>query len=337
MRRDFQVAFILALATIPCGTWIAVAPEYLHLTGTALATTFWGSFFLTAILIILALGLALRAESKTPPTGHRQRMIAIIGMAICGFGFLGFALLLFVERPIGESSAVSKQAGTGSTESVPPFLKETGRFVIQPGEVKKFAVNNANHAYKEIPSEPSIAKSNNKQPPNVLSVFMHDVKVLNENSMAVTLAIDLNIGSKLFFAPIYNFQSNSKYLYVFVPRSSRTFEVVQTISNGYQNIFSIVEAQLGADFQMQGQAGKSKTWELPFSGRVNIYTDDQLDTEQLGRVSTLFKENGASASFFSTDYALGAWQNMRLGLAAPIDLYELRGDPPEIVPVTAAN
>ena len=50
MRRDFQIAIILAMATVPCGAWLAVSPEYLHLKGAALATTFWGGFIITAAL-----------------------------------------------------------------------------------------------------------------------------------------------------------------------------------------------------------------------------------------------------------------------------------------------
>src|SRR5271154_4266970 len=102
MRRDFQIAILLALATIPCGAWIAVAPEYLHIKGTALALTYWGGMVLTAVLIIAALLLAFRAESKTQPKGHGSRMVAIVGMAICGFGFLAFATVFFIQRPAEE-------------------------------------------------------------------------------------------------------------------------------------------------------------------------------------------------------------------------------------------
>jgi hypothetical protein len=101
MRREYQIAIVLAVATVPCGAGLAVAPEYLHLKGAALAATFWGGFALTLALIVLAFILALRAEAQTPPKGHRRRMLAIIGMAVCGFGFLAFAILFFVERPAG--------------------------------------------------------------------------------------------------------------------------------------------------------------------------------------------------------------------------------------------
>jgi hypothetical protein len=99
MRRDFQLAIILAIAAIPAGTALMAAPEYLHLTGNALAATFWGGAILTALLIVLALAIALRGEAQAPQRGHPQRMAAILGMAFCGAGFVAFAILFFVQRP----------------------------------------------------------------------------------------------------------------------------------------------------------------------------------------------------------------------------------------------
>jgi hypothetical protein len=99
MRRDFQIAIISLLATIPIGAWMAVAPEYLHLKGTALAGTYWRGMSAAAILIILAALVALRAEAQRSPKGHKERMIGIIGMGACGFGFFAFLTLFLVHRP----------------------------------------------------------------------------------------------------------------------------------------------------------------------------------------------------------------------------------------------
>jgi hypothetical protein len=51
MRRDFQIAIVLAVAAIPAGTALMAAPEYLHLAGQSLAATFWGGVILTVLLI----------------------------------------------------------------------------------------------------------------------------------------------------------------------------------------------------------------------------------------------------------------------------------------------
>ena len=105
MRRDFQIAIILAIAAIPAGIALMAAPEYLHLTGTSLALTFWGGIVLTVLFIVAAVILALRGEAQTPLKGRSNRMIAIVGMAACGLGFVGFAIWFFSQRPGYESVA----------------------------------------------------------------------------------------------------------------------------------------------------------------------------------------------------------------------------------------
>ena len=99
MRRDFLIAIVLAVAALPAGTALMAAPEYLHLTGVALALTFWGGIGLTFVLIIAAIAIALRGESQSPAKGHIQRMTAILGMALFGIGFVACAIWFFVQRP----------------------------------------------------------------------------------------------------------------------------------------------------------------------------------------------------------------------------------------------
>src|SRR5262249_13073770 len=68
MRRDYVIAIILAVASLPAGATLMVAPEYLHLTGVAVPLTFLGGIGLTAALLSLAAWVALRAgtEDKHP-------------------------------------------------------------------------------------------------------------------------------------------------------------------------------------------------------------------------------------------------------------------------------
>lgn len=140
MRRDYQLAIILALAAIPCGAWITVAPEYLHLTGVPLAATYWVSMGLTAILLTLAVAIALRADARMPPKGHGIRMLAIIGMGICGFGFLAFATLFFIQRP---SKTQSEQA------QAPAMPDVTLRFVY-PDHPALMLINESELVAKQI-------------------------------------------------------------------------------------------------------------------------------------------------------------------------------------------
>jgi hypothetical protein len=65
MRRDYLIAIIFALAALPSGAALMVAPEYLHLSGVAIPITFWGGIALAVVLICAAAIVALRGEAKS--------------------------------------------------------------------------------------------------------------------------------------------------------------------------------------------------------------------------------------------------------------------------------
>jgi MFS family permease len=100
MRRDYLIAIILALAAIPVGVVLMVAPEYLHLTGSEIPVAFWSGIGLSTLLIGSAVAVALNGEAGAPRQGHRARMIAIIGMVVFGAGFILCAIWFFSQRPM---------------------------------------------------------------------------------------------------------------------------------------------------------------------------------------------------------------------------------------------
>jgi hypothetical protein len=82
MRREYAIAFVLALAAIPAGVSLMVAPEYLHLSGIAIPLAFWGGIVLTIVLLAVAVIIAMSGEAKAPLAGHGRRIGAILGMFI---------------------------------------------------------------------------------------------------------------------------------------------------------------------------------------------------------------------------------------------------------------
>src|SRR5580704_16797772 len=70
MRRDLLIAIMLAVAALPAGAALMVAPDYLHLTGIAIPLTFWGEIGLTVVLILIAGVLAWRARPQETSKGN---------------------------------------------------------------------------------------------------------------------------------------------------------------------------------------------------------------------------------------------------------------------------
>src|ERR1700730_1337483 len=117
MRKDFQIAVLLALAALPAGVALMAAPDYIPLLKEYPGPFFWGGLILAAGLIAAAITIAVRGEASEPRAGHRRRMIALTGMVIFGFVFLGSAAVYFladavhdirgvVSRPVGGTRLV---------------------------------------------------------------------------------------------------------------------------------------------------------------------------------------------------------------------------------------
>jgi hypothetical protein len=95
MRKDFQIAILLALAAIPAGVALMAAPEYIGVLKEYPAPFFWGGLILAVGLIGAAIVIALRGEASEPRSGHRRRMIALVSMIVFGLGFVGSAAVYF--------------------------------------------------------------------------------------------------------------------------------------------------------------------------------------------------------------------------------------------------
>jgi hypothetical protein len=88
MRKDFQIAILLALAAVPAGVALMSAPEYIPILKDYPAPFFWGGLILATGFIGAAITIALRGEASEPRLGHRRRMIALAGMTVFGLGFI---------------------------------------------------------------------------------------------------------------------------------------------------------------------------------------------------------------------------------------------------------
>jgi len=126
MRRDFQIAILLALAAIPAGVALMAAPEYIGILKEYPGPFFWGGFALTAGLFGAAIAIAFRGEAAEPESGHRRRMIALIGMIIFGLGFLGSATVYFWP-----ARSITDLAGTPESASDIVFLPPKRTYTLR--------------------------------------------------------------------------------------------------------------------------------------------------------------------------------------------------------------
>jgi len=122
MLEEHRFHFFLWLAGAALSLSLMGGAEYIPFLKEYPGTFFWLFLILTIVLLLLGVGPALQDEAHTLRPGHKRRMVSLLGMVICGLGFVVFAAAYF--RPSGPQtdspSAVAKLAELGWT--VKPVL-----------------------------------------------------------------------------------------------------------------------------------------------------------------------------------------------------------------------
>ena len=181
-ERLATTAFIAGVAGLVAGmTLPPAAQEFLTKTGFGHALFYVSMAVIVCAVLFFVVDFTLYvAKKKGLKLGA---ILTILGTSLIALGVIvGLIGAFIIDHPIKLTSA-------------PKFtLKETSRFLIQPGQrAKNFKVDNTNPndlTYTEITTETPIAKSNSKEPPNVLSVFVHDARSLDMSGVVINGRVD---------------------------------------------------------------------------------------------------------------------------------------------------
>jgi hypothetical protein len=157
MRREFLTALVLSVAAIPAGMAASGAIEYFSYLKDHPGLSFWGSTLVTLALFALAAALAVRGERDAEREGAKKRMTPLIGMIVCGVGFVGFAAWYFWPpqssvQAIGAPPAPSPDPGGGETKrgeakKADPVIAVDCRLATLPGTVSASGINTLDFVY----------------------------------------------------------------------------------------------------------------------------------------------------------------------------------------------
>lgn len=78
-----------------------------------------------------------------------------------------------------------------------------------------------------------------------------------------------------------------------------------------QNGLNVSLAMGDIDVQRIGESADTNSGELTFAGRVYIYCDDRLSSQQLADLENVFKSNKIAVSFRGGDYLVLHWNEKR--------------------------
>lgn len=98
--------------------------------------------------------------------------------------------------------------------------------------------------------------------------------------------------------------ARSMFISVFVPKSSRPFELLGYIAENYRAWMDEARAQFKIDMRAPGDHDAVVLTSLPFSGALYLYFEDDLTLQQLASLESAFEAHGAKAIFRGQPYAL---------------------------------
>jgi hypothetical protein len=90
MRRDYQIAIVCSIASIPAGLATSTAIEYFPTFKQYPGAAFWTSGCVTMLLLASAAFLAIHGESTAAREGAKGRMIPSVGVIVSSLAFFLF-------------------------------------------------------------------------------------------------------------------------------------------------------------------------------------------------------------------------------------------------------
>ena len=167
---------------------------------------------------------------------------------------------------------------------------------ISPG-IKKEAEKTAKEG-----TSPAIKK--HLQHINLLELFKQDFS----NSLRVSNEFTLNIGggatAKIYANEYFNFEGRTKFLSFYVPMSTQSYEICESLTYGYIEIMKKLEENAAAIGGYVGDSAQTSSQELIFSNRIYIYHENTFTLQQLASLERVYTSKGLSVIFRSTSYMM---------------------------------
>ena len=118
MRWDIRVAAHFFIAAVFVAVCVMAAPAGFRIEGTPALVLFWAGLIGAAVFTVAGFRTGLQGEQKTPPRGHKRRMVALYGMIIFGLSWFGFESVYFWPVSGRNTSTPSSNAKSNDLVSV---------------------------------------------------------------------------------------------------------------------------------------------------------------------------------------------------------------------------
>ncbi len=281
-----RFGFYYALAGIPLMVAGVLGPDVLHLSDRSKVVSFCVCLALAVLCVLIGAFKELKAEaSETPRTGHSRRMVAVVGMAISALAFFGFFGAYF--WPMSET-ALNSVAHSSDALQVP---------TTQPNATPPPAAI-ANPAPSTIAAPAGIT---------LHDLFLDDFQV-GSYKVIMGLSTPLykegrNIGRFPFEMGVNgDFEAKSVFVSLYAPGSEHAFELIYWFSGAYKDFLYDLKKNTLIWTASPGTQNQYLSNNLMFTGKIYVYCENILSTEQVRELTDRYAKEGVEIEFRSFNY-----------------------------------
>src|SRR5258708_2960717 len=129
--------------------------------------------------------------------------------------------------------------------------------------------------------------------------------------MPVTFENSPTISCMMF---IYqDFDSGVEFISFYIPRCGRPVDVCDYFANNFRRDYDQLKAQIHFNIRAPGETVMDRSVDLPFSGRVYLYHEDEMDYQDYARLKGLFRLFGLIPRFRGPNYTMDEWKKVSIG------------------------
>jgi hypothetical protein len=144
-----------------------------------------------------------------------------------------------------------------------------------------------------------------KTPLSLVEIYVTD----NLSGMILPIRQDLEIDNKtlrlhfrIIVTKYYDFNANTFYFSIYIPRSQETMDICTYIANTFQTTILQQFSWVETFSRTPGDSATMSESEMVFTGRVYLYVQEDLSPEQIGKLHSIYKQSRLYMEFRGDEY-----------------------------------
>jgi hypothetical protein len=109
-----------------------------------------------------------------------------------------------------------------------------------------------------------------------------------------------------------DFDSGVEFISFYIPRCGCPVDVCDYFANNFRRDYEQQRAMIHFNIRAPGETVMDRSIDLPLSGRVYLYHEDEMNYQDYARVTGLFKQFGLNPRFRGPSYMMEDWKKRLL-------------------------